>query len=85
MEWVLRIEAIRQEGGLDVSNFDPESPGIEVCWAMARQPVNLIETMCCYLFDKGPGLTHEMTVTGPIRLIRALRKSNSKDYKALSG
>ena len=42
---------------------------------MARQPVNLIETMCCYLFDKGPGLdVHQMTITGPIRLIKGVEE-----------
>ena len=71
-----RIEAIRQEGGLDVSSFDPESPQVlKFAQAMARQPVNLIETMCCYLFDKGPGLdVHQMTVTGPIRLIKGVEE-----------
>ena len=46
-------------------DFDPDRSSPQVlkfAQAMARQPVNLIETMCCYLFDKGPGLdVHQMT------------------------
>jgi hypothetical protein len=69
--WLERIEAIRKKGGLDIEGFDPEAPEVKkFAQAMSRQPVSLVETMCCYLFDKGPGISvHHMTVTGPIRLI----------------
>ena len=69
--WLERIEAIREKGGLDVEGFDPEDPKVKkFAEGMSRQPVNLVETMCCYLFEKGPGIdVHHMSVTGPIRLI----------------
>ena len=66
--WLERIEAIREKGGLDVEGFDPEAPEVKkFAQAMSRQPVSLVETMCCYLFDKGPGISvHRMAVTGPL-------------------
>ena len=73
--WLERIEAIRAEGlrsgELDVESFDPDSPEVkEFAEKMARTQVNLVETMCCYLFDKGPALNiHRMAITGPLRLI----------------
>ena len=70
--WLERIEAIREHGGLDVEGFDPEAPEVKkFALVMSRQPVSLVETMCCYLFELGPGIDiHRMVVTGPIRLIQ---------------
>jgi len=69
--WLERIEAIREKGGLDVEGFDPENPKVKkFAEGMSRQPVSLVETICCYLFEKGPGIdVNHMSVTGPIRLI----------------
>lgn len=69
--WLERIEAIRAKGGLDIEGFDPDAPEVKkFAGQMARSQVNLVETMCCYLFEKGPGIDiHRMAVTGPIRLI----------------
>ncbi len=69
--WLERIEAIRKEGGLDIEDFDPDSPEVkEFAMKMARQSVNLVETMSCYLFATGPAIDiHRMAVTGPLRLI----------------
>ncbi|MEM8952598.1 MAG: DUF1587 domain-containing protein [Verrucomicrobiota bacterium] len=66
--WLERIEAVRAEGGLDVEGFNPEAPEVKkIAEDWARQPVNLVETMCCYLFEKGPGIDiHRMEVTGPL-------------------
>ncbi|MEM7601076.1 MAG: DUF1592 domain-containing protein, partial [Verrucomicrobiota bacterium] len=66
--WLERIEAIREKGGLDVEGFDPDAPEVTTfAERMARQPVNLVETMCCYLFEKGPGIdVHRMAITGPL-------------------
>ena len=37
---------------------------------MAKQGVNTEETLCCFHFFKGPGIDiHNMTITGPTRLI----------------
>ena len=74
--WLERIEAIREKGGLDVEGFDPEAPEVKkFAQAMSRQPVSLVETMCCYLFDKGPGISvHRMAVTGPIRLVEDIEE-----------
>lgn len=69
--WRTRIEGIREEGGLDVEGFDPDAPEVlDFAMLMARQPVNLVETMSCYRFFTGPGIDiHRMAVTGPLRLI----------------
>ena len=73
--WLERIEAIReaglQSGELDVAGFDPDAPEVKkFAQQMARQPVAIVETMCCYLFEKGPGINiHRMAIAGPIRLI----------------
>ena len=66
--WLEKIEAIRQEGGLDIEGFDPESSEVKkFASSMSRQPLVLVETMCCYHFSKGPGLNvHRMSVTGPL-------------------
>ena len=66
--WLEKIEAIRQEGGLDIEGFDPESSEVKkFASSMSRQPLVLVETMCCYHFSKGPGLdVHRMSVTGPL-------------------
>ena len=47
-----KIEAIRQEGGLDIEGFDPESSEVKFASSMSRQPLVLVETMCCYHFSK---------------------------------
>ncbi|MGY8643807.1 MAG: DUF1592 domain-containing protein [Verrucomicrobiales bacterium] len=69
--WLERIEAVRKKGGLDVEGFDPDSPEVkEFALKMARQSVNLVETMSCYRFSTGPCIDiHRMSVTGPLRLI----------------
>ncbi len=69
--WLERIEAIREKGGLDVDGFDPDSPDVQdFAMKMTRQSVNLVETMSCYLFSTGPGIDiHRLAVTGPLRLI----------------
>ncbi|MEM1442382.1 MAG: DUF1587 domain-containing protein, partial [Verrucomicrobiota bacterium] len=66
--WLERIEAIRAKGGLHVEDFDPDAPDVKkFAQQMARSQVNLVETMCCYLFEKGPGIdVHRMAVTGPL-------------------
>ncbi|MEM7147513.1 MAG: DUF1592 domain-containing protein [Verrucomicrobiota bacterium] len=70
--WLERIEAIREEGSLDVDSFNPESSEVtEFAAQMARQPVNLIETMSCFRFSTGPAIDiHRMAVIGPLRLIK---------------
>lgn len=74
-DWLERIEAIREAGArsgeFDVEGFDPDSPEVKkFADTMARQPVNLVETMSCYLFSTGPAVDiHRMAITGPIRLI----------------
>lgn len=82
--WLERIEAIRKQGGLDVAGFDPEAPEVKkFAQAMARQPVNLVETMCCYLFEKGPGIdVRRMAVTGPIRLIEDVEEVEQRKTTA---
>jgi len=69
--WLEKIEAIRQEGGLDIEGFDPESSEVKkFASLMSRQPLVLVETMCCYHFSKGPGLNvHRMSISGPVRLV----------------
>ncbi|MEM7601395.1 MAG: DUF1587 domain-containing protein, partial [Verrucomicrobiota bacterium] len=66
--WLERIEAVRAEGGLDVAGFDAEASEVrEFALRMARQPVNLVETMSCYLFETGPGVDiHRMAIIGPM-------------------
>ena len=82
--WLERIEAIRQQGDLDLTAFDPEAPEIKkFAQTMARRPVNLVETMCCYLFEKGPGIdVHRMTVNGPIRLIEDFEEVEQRKIAA---
>lgn len=74
--WLERIEAIRAKGGLDVEGFDPDAPEVKkFALQMARSQVNLVETMCCYLFEKGPGIdVHRLAITGPIRLIEDIEE-----------
>ncbi|MEM7599803.1 MAG: DUF1592 domain-containing protein [Verrucomicrobiota bacterium] len=78
--WHERIENLRATENLDVDSFDPESPEVkEFAERMARQPVNLVETMCCFLFEKGPGIDiHNMAITGPIRLIEGDEERKQK-------
>lgn len=66
--WLERIEEVRAEGGLDVAEFDADAPEVkEFAFRMARQPVNLVETMSCYLFKTGPALDiHRMAIIGPM-------------------
>lgn len=70
--WYRRIEEIRKAGGLDVESFDPDAAEVrEFTRKMSRQPVNLVETLCCFRFFSGPGIDiHQMSVTAPIRLIK---------------
>ena len=57
--WKERIDAIREKGELDIEGFDPDAPEVvEFTRQMARQSVNLVETMSCYLFFTGPVCRH---------------------------
>ena len=72
--WWNRIQQIKNAPGFTAEGFDPESEEVaEFARRMARTKVNLVETMCCYRFFKGPGLdVHAMTVTGPLPAERRL-------------
>lgn len=69
--WWKRIEGIRNQGRLDLKNFDPESEEVKAfALQMARQSVNTVETMSCFRFFTGPGIDiHGMSIVGPIRIL----------------
>ena len=69
--WWKRIQQARDEGGLDVASFDPDSNEVQdFAQLMARKGVNTVETLCCFHFFKGPGIDiHRMSVAGPLRVI----------------
>ena len=83
--WLEKIEAIRQEGGLDIEGFDPESSEVKkFASSMSRQPLVLVETMCCYHFSKGPGLdVHRMSVTGPLPSDRKKVKLPANEFSSM--
>ena len=66
--WWNRIQKIKNEPGFSAEGFDPESEEVAAfARKMAKTKVNLVETMCCYRFFKGPGLDiHALTITGPL-------------------
>ncbi len=69
--WWDKIEKALQQGDLDVASFDPESPEVKAfADQMSKRGTNTVETIDCMHFFKGPGVDiHQMTFTGPTRLI----------------
>ena len=69
--WWNRIQKAREEGGLDVASFDPDSPEVKAfADKMAKRGTGTMETIDCLHYFKGPGVdVHRMSVKGPIRLI----------------
>lgn len=82
--WWKKIEDIRNKGGLDAENFDPESDEVKAfALQMARQSVNTVETMCCFRFFTGPGIdVHGMSINGPIQVLEDEESIKQKERTA---
>lgn len=83
--WWNRIQKIKNKPGFTGEGFDPDSEEVaQFAREMARKKVNLVETMCCYRFFKGPGLdVHALTITGPMPAERKMIQVAANEFTSV--